>query len=181
MAPQIPGYDGHVTARPDTARTARPAPRSALGWSLAALLREWTARVAAACDDLPHGSRGYQVLSAVVHDAPPSQAALAARLGIDRTVMTYLLDKFVECGLAERQPDPADRRARHIVATEHGRRTLTDMDARVAQAEEDLLAGLAPDERRALRSLLERVATRTAPGDDRCAVVAREVQDRSGE
>jgi len=153
---------------------------SALGWSLAALLREWTARVESACDDLPYGSRGYQVLSTVVHEAPPTQAALAARLSIDRTVMTYLLDKFVECGLAERQQDPADRRARHIVATEHGRRALADLDARVARAEQDLLAGLAPEERRALRSLLERAAVGAAPRDDRCAVVASAVRGPGG-
>ncbi|HEY8474680.1 MAG TPA: MarR family winged helix-turn-helix transcriptional regulator [Natronosporangium sp.] len=132
--------------------------RYPLGWSLDALLREWSARVAQACADLPHGSRGYQVLSAVVHLAPRSQAALAARLGIDRTVMTYLLDQFVESGLAERRPDPADRRARQVVATEHGRRVLAEREARVAQAEEELLAALPPDERRALRSMLERAA-----------------------
>lgn len=161
-----------MTATSKSGPAARAAPHSALGWSLAALLREWTARVEAMCDDLPHGSRGYQLLATIVHEAPPTQAALAARLGIDRTVMTYLLDKFVAGGIVERRQDPADRRARQIVATERGRRALSDLDARVAQVEEELLAGLAPGERHTLRALLERAAAGAAPGDDRCAVVA---------
>jgi MarR family transcriptional regulator for hemolysin len=147
-----------------------------LGWPLTALLREWHALVDAVSSELPHGVRGYQVLSAVVHEGPPTQAALAARLGIDRTVMTYLLDKFVECGLVERRQDPADRRARRIVPTEHGRRVLADLDARVARAEDDLLADLAPEDRRTLAALLEHAATAAAPGDDRCAAVARSAE-----
>lgn len=160
----------------DREHAGSPAPStqgSVLGWSLTVLLREWSARVEEVSRDLPHGVRGYQVLSAVVHEAPPTQAALAGRLGIDRTVMTYLLDKFEGCGLVERRQDPADRRARRIVPTDHGRRVLADLDARVAQAEDELLSGLVPEDRQVLMALLEHAATRAAPGEDRCAAVAR--------
>jgi len=152
---------------PDSTRTPSP-----LGWPLSALLREWSARVDALAEDLPDGTRCYQVLSAVVHDTPPSQAALAARLGIDRTVMTYLIDKYVDCDLVERQTDPADRRTRRIVATDKGREVLADLDARVAAAEDDLLGGLDADERATLRRLLDRAADGAAHDEDRCAVVA---------
>ncbi|AEG45659.1 MarR family winged helix-turn-helix transcriptional regulator [Isoptericola variabilis] len=151
-----------------------------LGWALAALLREWSTRVEAVTADLPHGPRGYRVLAAVVHDSPPTQAALASMLGIDRTVMTYLLDRFVECDLVERRQDPADRRARRVVATEHGRRVLADLDARVAAAEEQLLEGLEPADRDALRTLLARAATAAAPGDDPCGIVARFLDAEGG-
>lgn len=167
-----------MTSLPAPTAAAAPAraehPGSAtLGWSLAALLREWSARVEEVAGDLPQGSRGYQVLAAVVHEEPPTQAALAARLGIDRTVMTYLVDAYVGCGLVERTLDPTDRRARRIVATDHGRATLAGLEARVAAAEDALLAGLDPAERAALRALLERAATGVAHDDDRCAVAAR--------
>ncbi|MEK8225830.1 MarR family winged helix-turn-helix transcriptional regulator [Oerskovia sp. M15] len=112
------------------------------------------------------------MLSAVVHDSPPSQAALAARLGIDRTVMTYLIDKYVDCDLVERQADPADRRTRRIVPTVKGREVLADLDARVAAAEDELLAGLDPADRAALRRLLERAADGATHEEDRCAAVA---------
>jgi len=163
-----------MTLRTQADPQATSAERSMLGWSLSVLLREWSARVESASRELPQGVRGYQVLSAVVREAPPTQAALATRLGIDRTVMTYLLDKFEECGPLERRQDATDRRARRIVPTAHGRRVLAGLDARVAEAEEELLAGLAPDDRRVLLALLERAASGVAaPGEDRCAAVAK--------
>ena len=152
---------------------ARAAGRSTLGWSLTALLREWKALVSAAAAELPHGERSYQVLSASVHEEPPTQAALAARLGIDRTVMTYVLDELESAGLIERRQDPSDRRARRIVATEPGRATVADLDARVLEAEDQLLSGLDAQQRETLCGLLEHAASGAAPGDDRCAVVAR--------
>ena len=161
------------------ART-RTGQHSLFGWSLAALLREWSARVDAAADDLPQGTRGYQLLTAVVHGNLPSQAALAATLGIDRTVMTYLLDAFEECGLVARQQDPADRRARRIVATDRGQEVLAAMDARVAAAEEELLAGLEPAQRALLRDLLERAAKGTGPDEDPCRTVVEATDRRPG-
>jgi MarR family transcriptional regulator for hemolysin len=157
-----------MSTAPTETRTGQ---HSLFGWSLAALLREWSARVDAAADDLPQGTRGYQLLTAVVHGNLPSQAALASTLGIDRTVMTYLLDAFEGCGLVERQLDPADRRARRIVATDKGLDVLAAMDARVAAAEEELLAGLEPGQRAMLRELLERAATGTGPDEDPCRTV----------
>ncbi|GAB2499774.1 hypothetical protein GCM10027063_44130 [Promicromonospora xylanilytica] len=154
-----------------TTATTPTGRHSLFGWSLAALLREWSARVDAAADDLPQGTRGYQLLTAVVHGDLPSQAALASTLGIDRTVMTYLLDAFEECGLVERQQDPADRRARRIVATDKGLGVLAAMEARVAAAEDELLAGLEPAQRALLRELLERAATGAGPDDDPCRTV----------
>lgn len=167
----------------DAPRPAEPrvaVPGLGLSWSLVALLREWSTLVEAATADLPHGMRGYQVLRVVVHDAPPTQASLAARLGIDRTVMTYLIDKYVECGFVERQQDPADRRARRIVATTRGREMLADVDVRVAGAEEDLLAGLPPEDRLRFRDLLERAAQGATEDEDPCGVVARAVTSVEG-
>lgn len=156
-----------------TTAEPRTGSHSLFGWSLAALLREWSARVDAAADDLPQGTRGYQLLTAVVHGDLPSQAALATTLGIDRTVMTYLLDAFEDCGLVERQLDPADRRARRIVATDKGLEVLAAMEARVAAAEEELLSGLEPGQRALLRELLERAAVGTGPDADPCRTVAQ--------
>ena len=159
-----------------TPAETRTSQHSLFGWSLAALLRDWSARVDAVADDLPQGTRGYQLLTAVVHGNLPSQAALAATLGIDRTVMTYLLDAFEGCGLVERQLDPADRRARRIVATDKGLEVLAAMQARVAAAEEELLSGLEPEQRLLLRHLLERAATGTGPDDNPCRTVVQAIK-----
>jgi DNA-binding MarR family transcriptional regulator len=116
---------------------------------------------------VPGGPRGYQVLAAAAREEPGSQLALAQHLGVDRTVMTYLLDSLAEAGLIERHPDPADRRARRIVATARGRNLLDGLGERLRTAEDQLLAGLDDDaDRQAFRSLLQRVAVHAATALD---------------
>jgi DNA-binding MarR family transcriptional regulator len=129
-----------------------------LGWGLAVVFRAYVKAADAATEGMPSGHRGYQVLCAAARDEPGSQAALAQRLGIDRTVMTYLLDDLEAANLVERQPDPADRRSRRVVATKHGREVLAERDARLARAEQHLLASLTPDEQASFRTLLASLA-----------------------
>jgi hypothetical protein len=56
------------------------------------VFRAYVKAAHAAVADVPGGPRGYQVLAAAAHGAVGSQLALAQHLGVDRTVMTYLLD-----------------------------------------------------------------------------------------
>ncbi|MGH3168483.1 MAG: MarR family winged helix-turn-helix transcriptional regulator [Trebonia sp.] len=133
-----------------------------LGWGLAAVFRAYVAAADAIAADATGGHRGYQVLSAAARDEHESQAAMAERLGIDRTVMTYLLDDLEAARLVERQPDPVDRRSRRVAATEHGRAVLAKLDERFAQAEAGLLAGLAAGDQAELRRLLRELAARPA-------------------
>jgi DNA-binding MarR family transcriptional regulator len=129
-----------------------------LGWGLAVVFRAYVKAADTIADDVPGGYRGYQVLSAAARDEPGSQAALAQRLGIDRTVMTYLLDDLEAARLVERQPDPVDRRSRRVAATGHGRGVLAELDERFARAEGQLLAGLADGDQAEFRRLLRAVA-----------------------
>jgi DNA-binding MarR family transcriptional regulator len=129
-----------------------------LGWGLAVVFRAYIKAADATTADIPGTHRGYQVLRAAAHDTPGSQAALAQRLNIDRTVMTYLLDDLESAGLVSRQPDPADRRSRRVVATPHGRTVLADLDTRFRHAEQHLLAGLSADAQAAFRTLLRDLA-----------------------
>jgi MarR family transcriptional regulator for hemolysin len=142
-----------------------------LGWHLGMVLRGYQTRFEAAVAQMPAGIRGFQVLSAVVHKDPPNQQALGAHLAIDRTVLTYLLDTLVDAGVVERIPDPADRRARKIIATPAGRQMLAAFESRVAAAEADLLEGMEEDEARTLAALISRLAKnvhRTHPGTTPC-------------
>lgn len=135
------------------------------------VLRGYQKRFEAAVDGIPCGIRGFQVLSAVVHRDPPNQQALGAHLGIDRTVMTYLLNSLVDADAVERVPDPADARARKVVATARGRSLLQDHESRVAAAETDLLAGLDGAEAATLSELIRRLALtvhRDDPGSSPC-------------
>jgi DNA-binding MarR family transcriptional regulator len=132
-----------------------------LGWALGVVFRAYSKAANAAFADVPGGPRGYQVLTAVGRSDPRSQLELANHLGVDRTVMTYLLDDLERAGLIERRADPADRRARRIVATQAGRELGCALAKRLMQAEDHVLAGLAgQQDREVFRSLLQRLATR---------------------
>jgi DNA-binding MarR family transcriptional regulator len=143
-----------------------------LGWALGMVFRSYVKTAGTAMADLPGGPRGYQVLAAAARDVLGTQLALAQQMGVDRTVMTYLLDDLEEVGLIERQPDPTDRRVRRIAVTDRGRTRLRQLNERLAQAEEHVLGVLDPADRAALRELLRRVATRAAAQDpaDPCRV-----------
>jgi DNA-binding MarR family transcriptional regulator len=130
-----------------------------LGWGLGVVFRAYVTAAHAAVADLPGGPRGYQVLSSAAHGAVGSQVALAQHLGIDRTVMTYLLDDLEAVGLIERRPDPADRRARQIVATEKGGELLVALDRRLQDAECHVLASLDEDARETFRAQIRLIAT----------------------
>ena len=137
-----------------------------LGWALGVLFRAYSKAASAAFADVPGGPRGYQVLTAVGRSDPRSQLELANHLGLDRTVMTYLLDDLERAGLIERRPDPADRRARRIVATAAGRELGCSLAKRLMAAEEHVLAGLdRPGERDNFRRLLQRLATQVNEHD----------------
>ena len=133
--------------------------RDDLGWALGVVFRAYARAASAAFTDVPGGPRGYQVLAAAARSQPGSQQELAAHLGVDRTVMTYLLDDLERAGLIERRPDPADRRARRIAATGRGADLLGDLDERLRTAEDGVLGGLAAEgDRKIFRELLARLA-----------------------
>ncbi|WP_269938628.1 MarR family winged helix-turn-helix transcriptional regulator [Arthrobacter sp. HY1533] len=150
-------------------------PREDFGWTLGVLVRNYQNASTAAMGEFPHGARGYQVLVAVASGEQPNQLALAQHLGIDRTVMTYLVDDFVKANLVERQLNPADRRARMVVATETGLAMLAELQRSVATAEEAVLGALEAEERAVFRSLLRRIACETPDVTDHdlgaCAAV----------
>jgi DNA-binding MarR family transcriptional regulator len=142
-----------------------------LGWGLGVLFRSYAKAATAAFAELPGGPRGYQVLATASQGEPGSQLKLAHHLGVDRTVMTYLLDDLEGARLIERRPDPADRRARRILVTALGRERLGDLGQRLRAAEQHVLAGLADDaDRQTFRALLQQLATHAnaldpAPGN----------------
>jgi DNA-binding MarR family transcriptional regulator len=129
-----------------------------LGWALGVVFRRYAKQSSEALNDVPGGPRGYQVLATACGEGPKRQLDLAAQLGVDRTVMTYLLDDLEKAGLVERQPDPADRRARLIVATERGREVTCELERRLQRTEEEVLGSLEEGERMIFRTLLQRLA-----------------------
>ena len=145
-----------------------------LGWAIGSVFRAYLKSAQASVADLPGGPRGYQVLSAAGNEAPSTQQALGQRVGIDRSVMTYLVDDLASAGLVERRPDPADRRARHIVLTDEGKTKLAELDERIGMVEEHILGVLDADDRDTFRTLLFTIAARADdldPANSACGIV----------
>ena len=153
-----------------------------LGFALGVVFRAYRRTADALVADMPGGARGFQVLSAAAQELALGQGALAQRLGIDKTVMTYLVDDLERAGLVSRCADLADRRNKRIVATEHGRAVCERTQRELRRGEDHVLAALEPADRAVFRKLLRHLAARAQnldPVDDRCQVVLElDVADR---
>jgi DNA-binding MarR family transcriptional regulator len=149
-----------MTQAPESPAHSHNDLQSDLGWALGVVLRGYAKGAQSVIADVPGGARGYQVLTSAVDGTASTQLALANMLGIDRTVMTYLLDDLEKAGVIERRPDPADRRARRIVATDAGRAALCELQSKLRHVEDRVLGALPEDDRAVFRALLRRVATR---------------------
>jgi MarR family transcriptional regulator for hemolysin len=95
-------------------------------------------------------------------ESPMRQNELAASLSLDGSSVVRLLDALESSGLVERCEDQADRRAKSLMLTARGRRTVDQVE-RVSQDIRDLVLGEVSDEdlARSLR-LLEIVRDRLA-------------------
>jgi DNA-binding MarR family transcriptional regulator len=84
------------------------------------------------------------------------QLQVGAAMGIDPSTMVSLVDQLERAGLAKRRPHARDRRAREVLLTPKGRRTLERGRELAAKVEEDVLQGLSPAERDQLVLLLRK-------------------------
>jgi MarR family transcriptional regulator, transcriptional regulator for hemolysin len=93
-------------------------------------------------------------------ESPMRQNELAASLSLDGSSVVRLLDALEKSGLIERCEDQADRRAKSLMLTPRGRRTVDQVE-RVSQDIRDVVLGDVLDEdlARSLR-LLETVRNR---------------------
>jgi DNA-binding MarR family transcriptional regulator len=131
--------------------------RADLGWLLGQVVQAYALAAGRVLGEFPGGGRGYLTLVAAVGQSARNQVELARQLGIDRTVMVYLLDDLVKAGLVERRLDPADRRNRLIVATEAGRARQAALGHVLHGTIEEFLAPLTGDERAAFEVTLHRL------------------------
>jgi len=106
-----------------------------------------------------HGlkTRSYAVL-ALAADGGRSQRELAEYLRLDPSQVVALVDDLQRRGLVTRTPDPADRRANIVVATDEGRELCGKAACTAREADERLLRALDESERAQLAALLRRTA-----------------------
>ena len=90
------------------------------------------------------------------HGTRPSQ--VAARLGMSRQALNYLLGDLERLGYIERHDDPGDRRSRRIVATDRGLEAMRVMWTAARSVEREWARRLGATEAAELRSVLTRLA-----------------------
>jgi DNA-binding MarR family transcriptional regulator len=110
--------------------------------------------------ELGISQRHYCVLShAMVDDL--TQIRLAELCGLDKTTMVVTMDELERAGLAERRPDPTDRRVRFISVTPAGEQAVADAHKVVDSIYEDVLKVLPAEEREVfLGALVKLVGSR---------------------
>lgn len=96
----------------------------------------------------------WRLLTLISRNPGVSQAALADLLEVERITLCRMVDRLEEAGLAERRPDPADRRVWRIFLTEKGNGIVKKLAVIGDAFQEEMLAALEPGEaERLLESL----------------------------
>ena len=95
---------------------------------LRAAMTAYHASLASALDGFEPMVRGYMILALVANNHEPSQLDIARKLGVAKTVITYMLDDLEKRGLVKRLPDPADRRRWKIELTPEGETQFRAME-----------------------------------------------------
>lgn len=108
-------------------------------------------------------TRMWGALNVLDAEGATTQQFLGRCTGIDPSSMVATIDDLEARGLVERRPHPSDRRAHALHLTDRGREVLVRGRRLARAAQEDLLAPLNADERKALHDLLLRLALASAP------------------
>jgi len=93
-------------------------------------------------------------------ETPMRQNELAASLALDGSSVVRLLDALENSGLIERCEDRADRRAKSLVLTSRGRRTVDRVERVSQEIREAVLGEISDEDLACALRLLERVRDR---------------------
>lgn len=127
------------------------------------LWRATHAQTAAALKSVGLTPALFAVLSFLQARETAIQQEVGAAIGIDPSTMVALIDELERAGLAKRRPHPNDRRAREVVITPKGRRTVERGRALAREVEDDVLQGLTAAERRQMLKLLRQALSSAPP------------------
>jgi len=100
-----------------------------------------------------------RTLSHVARAGAARQNVIAERMGIEAMTVSGTLDRLEARGLVERQPDPADRRAKLVQLTDAGEAMLESIRPISAALRADAADGIDPAEWQRLLDMLKSVRT----------------------
>jgi DNA-binding MarR family transcriptional regulator len=102
--------------------------------------------------------RHFGVMTMLAAHPGMSQHQLHEKTAIDPSSMVAVIDELEARGLAERRPDPADRRARQVFLTEQGEQALQRIRGLAAGLQREFFGALTAEERKTLYALLRKLA-----------------------
>ncbi|HEY2719716.1 MAG TPA: MarR family transcriptional regulator [Solirubrobacteraceae bacterium] len=102
--------------------------------------------------------RHFGVMTMLAAHPGMSQQQLHEKTGIDPSSMVAVIDELQERGLAERRPDPQDRRARQVFLTEQGEQALERIRGLAANLQREFFGALSTEEQKTLHALLRKLA-----------------------
>jgi DNA-binding MarR family transcriptional regulator len=123
-------------------------------WSVARLLRETSHEALAPWDITPSAFRALRVLG---RNGAMRLSELSEHLRIAPRSVTEVVDALESRGLAERRPDPADRRATLAELTEHGASVLDAIRAARGTEAERVFGRLSATDRAHLARILRKL------------------------
>jgi DNA-binding MarR family transcriptional regulator len=89
-----------------------------------------------------------------LHEGPVRQSVLAAEFELSPHSITDVVDGLERAGMAERRPDPADRRAKLVAITNAGEASLDVANATWERLLTQIFGALSEDDRATLLRLL---------------------------
>jgi DNA-binding MarR family transcriptional regulator len=116
-----------------------------------------------------------KVLRQLQRSGPTRQGVLAVHCGVVPHSITDIVDGLERDGMAARQPDPADRRAKLVALTDKGANALVVANAAREKLLNQVFGAIGPDEREVLAGLLDRLekaASVIEPEGKDCHVIA---------
>jgi DNA-binding MarR family transcriptional regulator len=128
------------------------------GYLLARLGEASRRRFAAALKEQGLHPRDFGVMTLIAAQPGLSQHQLHEQTGIDPSSMVAVIDELETVGLAERRPNPGDRRARSIYLTAKGEQTLAQVRVLTASLQGEMFGKLTKDELATLHGLLRKLA-----------------------
>lgn len=102
-------------------------------------------------------ARQFAVLAAVENAPNANQTEIVRKTGVDRSTMADIVRRLVKKQLLMRRRTPDDARAYAIRLAPRAEELMSQLRAKQAKAEEDLLAALSKEDRSRLIGLLQQV------------------------
>lgn len=155
------GSQHSASAPPDAPRCSGPLRPSDLTFLLHAAVDRMTAELDRAAVQMGlNDVRDWLVLAALDDGQQCTQLELSRMVCVDKTTLISVLDRLEQRGLIVRTVHPSDRRIRIPQITAAGRRVHAEFATARDASEARALAGVSPEDRSLLLSLLGRICDR---------------------